>query len=293
MRLGLAGGHLPYDPRRVDATLAATLRQLGFSGTLVHFGYDSGLGPAEIDRGACRHARDVLAAHAIRIVHSWGFAPTLVHPDEDVRRAEVARLRDALALAAELGADAVLTGAGSNNPRGGYWPHRENHSAGARDRLVRSLREAAQAAEELGLAIALECHVTTTLDSPERVREILESVGSPAVRVNLDPVNFVGDLPTLWDSGPLVDRVFAALGEFAVSGHVKDVVPEDDLVVHLSEALVGEGEFDLRRYLTRFERELPDAWLFVEHLPENLVPRAKSTLDGLLAELGIRPREAA
>jgi sugar phosphate isomerase/epimerase len=137
------------------------------------------------------------------------------------------------------------------------------------------------------VTLALECHVLTTLDTPERVREIVDAVASPLVRVNLDPVNFVGDLPTLYDSDALVERIFAELGHLAVSGHVKDVYPEDRLVLHLSETIPGDGEFDLRAYLRRFEEHLPDRYLFVEHLPEELVPRAKSILDGLLAELGI------
>jgi hypothetical protein len=37
---------------------------------------------------------------------------------------------------------------------------------------------------------------------------------------------------------------------------------------------------------------LPDGYLFIEHLPEDLVPRAKIVLDTLLGELAIRVRAA-
>ncbi len=73
-------------------------------------------------------------------------------------------------------------------------------------------------------------------------------------------MNFVGDLPTLYASTSLVDRVFGALGHFAIAGHVKDVYAEDRLVVHLRETLIGTGAFDLRTYLTRFENR----YLFIE-----------------------------
>jgi sugar phosphate isomerase/epimerase len=290
MRIGVAEGPVPYDPGLIDERLAAKLAELGFTGVFAHFGYGAGIAPSELDRGKLRHARDVLAAYGVRIVQAWGWSPTLIHPDEAARRGEVERLCGALRVAAELGADGVTTGCGSHSPRGGYWPHRENRTASARERLVQGLKEAAATAEELGLAIALECHVTTSLDTPEHVREILEAVGSGSVRVNLDPVNFVGDLAMLYDSTSVVDRVFDVLGEFATSGHVKDVYAEDRLVVHLSETLMGDGEFDLRRYLTRFEELLPDGYLFIEHLPEEFVARAKAVLDGLLEELDIRPR---
>jgi sugar phosphate isomerase/epimerase len=290
MRIGVAEGPMPYGLDEVDERLGAKLADLGFTGVFAHLGYGSNLEPGGLDLERCRRARDVLAAYGVRIVQSWGWNANLVHPDPDERRRQVARLGDALRVAQALGADGVTLGCGSHNPRGGYWPHRRNHTHEAQERLVSSLRESAALADGLGMVIALECHVLTTLDAPERVEQILEAVDSPTVRVNLDPVNFVGDLATLWNSAALVDRVFDHLGGYAVSGHVKDVYPEDRLVLHLSETMPGDGEFDLRHYLERFEELLPDGYLFVEHLPEELVPQAKQKLDGLLAELGIMPK---
>ncbi|MDX6510904.1 MAG: hypothetical protein QOE36_408 [Gaiellaceae bacterium] len=74
------------------------------------------------------------------------------------------------------------------------------------------------------------------------------------------------------------------------SGHVKDVYAEERLVVHLSETVIGDGCFPIASYLQRFERALPDAYLIVEHLPEELVAQAKAALDGICTERGITPR---
>jgi sugar phosphate isomerase/epimerase len=195
-----------------------------------------------------------------------------------------------LRVAAALGADGIVIVAGGHHPRVPYWPHRENHAPATRERLVANLRDAAGMAADLGVTIALEGHVTTALSSPERMLEVVEAVGSPAVRVNMDPVNFVGDLAALWDTSGVVDRCFALLGPYVVSGHVKDVYAEERLVVHLSQCVPGDGELDLHAYLRRFEEVAPDAYVFVEHLPEELVPRAKQHVDRVLAELGIVPR---
>jgi L-ribulose-5-phosphate 3-epimerase len=233
----------------------------------------------------------MLAAYGVRVVQTWGWSPTLVHPDETTRVEEVNRLAAALRLAADFGADGVTLGCGSLNPLGGYWPHPANFSDTARLQLIRSLRDVAPIASNLGVTVALEGHVLTTLNTPERVRDILEAVDSPAVGVNLDPVNFVADLPTLYTSSSLVERVFEALGPFAIAGHVKDVYAENRLVVHLSETLIGDGDFDVRNYLIRFEELLPDGYMFIEHLPEDMVGRARAVLDSLLADVGIEVRE--
>ena len=52
------------------------------------------------------------------------------------------------------------------------------------------------------MPFVLEPHVATALDTPEGIRAIVDEVGSPFVRVNIDPVNLVGDLPTLWAPRP-------------------------------------------------------------------------------------------
>lgn len=288
MRLGVADGPTPYDPDRVDERVAAKVHELGFSGVATHFGYGLGMAPADLTTARCRRVRDVFDAYDIRIVQSWGWGANLIRPEPAERRRQLALLAGASRVAADLGATMVIIGSGSHNPRGPYWPHWENHAPRTQERLIASLRAAAVAAEHHGVVIALESHVLTTLDTPERVRDVVQAVGSPAVRVNLDPVNFVGDLPTLYASTQLLARVFAVLGDLAVSGHVKDVYAEDRLVLHLSETVLGDGEFDLRTYLTLFEECLPDAYLFIEHLPEDLVARAKARLDGLTGELGIR-----
>ncbi len=290
MRIGISGGPVPYTVDAVDERVAAKIQELGFTGVFAHFGYEPALEPQAVDKGRCRNASDIFRAFGIRVVQTWGWQPNLIDPDPTQRRQAVGVVREALGVAQSLSADGIMVGSGSLNPRGAFWPHPGNHDPVARSMLVESLREAAVTAEELGLLIALEGHVMTTLDSPEVVREVIESIGSAAVRVNLDPVNFVDRLETLYGSTALIDRVFDELGSYAVSGHVKDIYAEDRLVVHLSETVLGDGLFDLERYLMRFEEAIPDAYLIVEHLPEELVPRAKSTLDDLLSKLGVVPK---
>jgi sugar phosphate isomerase/epimerase len=291
MRIGVVEGPVPHDIDLVTERLGGKLLELGFTGIFAHFGYDgSAAEPEDLDRAKCAHARDLLAAYGVRVAQSWTWDVNFIHPDKDVRTRDLVRLRGAAEVARALGADGMTSGGGSHNPRGIFWPHPDNHTAATQARLVESLREAARIVEDNGIAIGLEPHVMTTLDSAERIRDILDAVGSPSIRVNLDPVNLVPDLPTLWASTELVEHVLDVLAPYAITGHVKDAYAEDRLVVHVSETFPGDGCFDIRTYLRRFEEALPDAYMFIEHLPEELVPRAKLHVDSVLAELSIEVR---
>lgn len=276
--VGLSGGFVPTDPDAFDDRVAARIAGLGFTRLTVHFGAGLGLEPADLAADRCRRLRETAAAHGLEIEQSWGFGANLVR---DAGAPE--RLGAAMRVARDLGADGVVGGAGTMAAPSGYAPHPDNHTAETRARLVARLREVAARAEETGVALVLEPHVCTTLESPEIVRELVDAVGSPLVRVNVDAANLVPDLRTLWDSTAHVERCVDVLADVAVSGHVKDVYAEDALVVHLSETVIGDGALDLAAYVRRFGERLPGRTLYVEHLPAALVPRAKAALDALLA----------
>lgn len=283
MRIGVAGAIVPRDLKAVDDRLAAKLAELGLTGVGTHFQGD----PATLTREELRRARDVFAAHGIAVVQSWGWQQPLVSVDETVRREAARKLGHAVRVAAELGAQSVLSGPGSRNPRGPWNPHRDNHSASAEDALVRSLREVTSACEQYGVPIALECHVTSTLDSATRVRRVLDRVDSPWIKVSLDPVNFIGDFAMLWDTTPLLNELFDTLGPAIAAAHIKDVYAEDRLVVHISETVPGDGVLDFATFFRRFEELLPDGYGLVEHLPESLVPQAVANVRQTLTKLGL------
>ena len=66
----------------------------------------------------------------------------------------------------------------------------------------------------------------TTLDTPETIRDIIDAVGSPMVRVNFDPVNLLGDLSAVYASGDRIRHMWDVIGpRYVPSAHLKDVLP--------------------------------------------------------------------
>jgi sugar phosphate isomerase/epimerase len=283
MRIGVAGGIVPRDLDQLDAARVDQLAALGISGVGTHFRGD----PATLSRDLLRRAHDLFAARGIAIVQSWGWHQPLISDDEGVRREATRILAHAVRVAADLGAHAVMSGPGSFSKTGPWHPHPRNHSPEAEDALVRSLRETVGACEQYGVPIALEGHIVSTLDSATRIRRIIDRVGSPWIKISLDPVNYIAGFPALWDTTTLLNELFDTLGPSIVDAHIKDARARDGLVIHIDEAVPGEGVLDYATFFRRFEETLPGGYGLVEHLPDELYPRAVANVRRMLGEFGI------
>ena len=281
MRPGVVG-LLPGDPAKITAEHAQAVRALGFTGASITLSQ-----PADVPREALDHARTVLADHGLRVAQSNARYPALVHPDDATRREGVRLAQAACRAAGRLKAAYQLIRPGSLSPAGDWRPHRDNHTPETNARLVESLRAVCEVAEGEGVTIGLECHVISPLDSPRRVRETIEAVGSRALRYNADAVNFVSSFEDAYDTPRVLKRIFDELGGHVVSAHVKDVCLGDRLVVHIDECAPGEGIFDLVAFMRLYEQHHPEGYALIEHLPDAKIPAAKAALDAVLAQAGI------
>lgn len=285
LRLGLAQGLVPTDPAALTPQRAAQIAALGVTAIVTHFE----VAPANLVGSRGREIAAILADSGLRIVQCAGAGANLVSADEAIRRRGIAALAELMRAAKSLDAEMVLTGCGSLHATHPYGPAHENHSDRTRERLVDSLRHVAQAAEQAGMPVALEPHVLTTLDTPENVRAVLDEVDSNWIQANFDPVNFLGSLDAVYASGDSIRHALATLGpRLAPSAHIKDVVVEAELVLHIAEVPPGDGVLDLAAVLTAC-RELPESSaLIVEHLSAEAAPAALRVVSELATMLGIK-----
>lgn len=286
MRLGVVG-LIPSDFTTFDDAQAQHIRAMGFSGVAAHVSGD----PFAAPEAGLRHLRAVLDSNGLRLVQFWGWYPSLVTEDAAVRRQGIAAAREIVRLGAFMRADMLGIRPTSMSPDGAWSPDAANYLSATENRLVDSLRDVAAACADYAIPMALECHVTTTLYSAEIVRRVIECVGSPWVKVNLDPVNFVRDHRTAYHTTALLGELFAALGDHIAAAHVKDVRVVDDHVVHISETLVGTGVMDFDTLFQRYEALLPDGYALIEHLPPDQIPAAAAFLQQKLRDLNITVKD--
>ena len=284
MKLGIAG-LLPRSLYDLDAAAFKCVREMGFAGAA----FNVAESPAQIATAQAREAGHVIAGEGIDLVEYGQYQTTLIDPNEDVRVANIAQLRETCRVAAALGCPAVIAGTGSLNPAGQWFPHRENHAPATTDRLIASLRDAVRAAEEEGVVLALECHVTTTLKDAATARDVLDAVGSPALKIHLDPVNWM-TFETVFDNGPAIAGMFATLGPSRIYGaHSKGVAVKNRLIIHLNETVTGAPDdlIDHAAILTSLAQLPGDPYLVIEHLSVEQMPAARAHLLTVAAGLGL------
>jgi len=292
VRFGVSGGLFPHHVDEFQEAMAARVRELGFTGIFTRFDQDD---PFATTAEQCHRVRDILRDYGLTMVQAIGHRPPLIHPDESVRRQAVQTLREAIRIAAALGSLSCHTGPGSmaqigagGSDWGGAWdPHGDNWDPICRDQLVKSLKEVAPAAEDAGVIVGMEGHVLVTLNSAAMMRDVLDEVNSPAIRCDLDPVNWL-TLETVFRNGPAIDHMVDVLGNRIFNAHAKDVVVEKRLVIHIDERPAGQGILDYDTFMRRMEALSPERFLVVEHCSVEELPAVKAFLDRKAAELGIR-----
>jgi sugar phosphate isomerase/epimerase len=288
MRVGVIG-RAALQAHEVTAQTAAALRARGFTGC--HWTLAQPITPEALDEGALRRVRDVLADGGVRVAQAVPRNVDLVSGDEALRRQAVRELELCCKATRLLDAASLYVRPGSLNPSGSWRPHPENTRLETLERLVQGLRQVAKAAEGEGVVLALEGAAVSPLDTPERVRDVIEAVGSPALRFCVDAVNFVRGLDELFNTTSLINRLYDLCGRYAVAVHAKDLTYENAATVKLSECIIGEGFVDMPLVLRRFQEVCPDGYVLIEHLPDEKVPAAKRGLDAALARAGLHWEE--
>jgi sugar phosphate isomerase/epimerase len=281
LRSGVVG-LMPSNVREITPGTAARLRENGFTGVTVVVS-----DPLTADREEYVRAGQILRDGGVDVAQANPRYEIIVSADDARRALGIRGLQAACQVAAWLKAGTVYVRPGSLNRAGPWTPHPENASLKTLIRLVDSLKQVVGAAEDVGIPLAIEGGAVCPLDTPERVRDVIDAVDSPAMGFNADPVNFVRSLDEVYNTTSLINRLFDRCGKFVVCAHAKDLTYESSLTIHLEECLLGEGQFDQVTYLKRLEEVMPDGFTLIEHLPDDQIPAAKRNLDQAARRAGV------
>jgi|SRR5579859_1689437 len=280
MKLGVVGLLPPW--QQIDLAAAQRVRSAGYRGVSIFFQKPLEADPAAVDR-----LKRVLDDADLEAAQANGWYEVLVHPDDHLRAEGVAGLQALTRIGRQLDAKTVYVRPGSLSPTGAWYPHPGNYAPEVFERLVDSLRQAAQAAAAEGMVLALEGHVLSLLDTPQRMRDVLEAVNSPALQFNTDPVNFIGTVKDAFNPSRVLNELASLLGKYTAAAHLKDMAVQDHLVLRIDEVVIGQGTMDYGLLLRQMEQINPDMYGIIEHLPDEKIPLARAGLMRAAAQAGI------
>lgn len=199
----------------------------------------------------------------------------LAHPDDRVRSDALAQCKKEIRYAGILGALCCGFAPGNCNPPDSkLWLHRDNRSEETWQRFVQSVRELDKEAASCGVNLAAHPMITGPLHSVERMRRLVDEVGSPRVKILLDPVN-LATIDAYFDMAGFLNGMFDALGDDIAAMHAKDVAiyavsdwgaPWRQSIFHVDEEQVGKGVLDYDTVLRRLDGLSGDPLLIIEHI---------------------------
>jgi sugar phosphate isomerase/epimerase len=145
----------------------------------------------------------------------------------------------------------------------------------------------ARKADAEGQTVIIETHQLIIMDSPETNRDVIETISSEKLRIVMDYVNHFQTLKQVYDSTTRINQIFDVMGPISPVGHCKDIKLTPGLVLHIDEAIPGEGELDLVTVLRRWEALYPNGYMLVEHLPAADYPRAARNVHRIALKAGV------
>jgi len=235
--------------------------------------------PEEISAELADRIRRDATARGITIAAVQGTF-NMSHPDAEHRQTGLRRLRILAQASPQLGTSVIHLCTGTRDRENMWRRHPDNDLPATWRDMAACVREAADIARQAGVVLAFEPEVNNVVDSAQKARRLLDEIGSPHLRVTIDPANIfhAGELPRMKE---ILDEAFALVGKDIVLAHAKDLDHDGD-AGHLA---AGQGKLDYDRYLSLLHTYGFRGPLLLHGLSEAQVPGCVAFLREKLARL--------
>ncbi|MCW5963117.1 MAG: sugar phosphate isomerase/epimerase [Bryobacterales bacterium] len=235
--------------------------------------------PDEIPTGLPERFRREAEARGLKIASLQGTF-NMCHPDPEHRQTGLRRLRVLAEACAPMGTSAIHICTGTRDPNSMWRRHPENTSPQAWRDMAACIRESTEIARQANVVLAFEPEVNNVVDSARKARRLLDEIGSPHLKVTIDPANIfhAGDLPRMKE---VLEEAFALVGNDILLAHAKDLDRDGDA----GHKAAGEGLLDYDLYLRLLRAHRFNGPLLLHGLTRAQVPACVAFLRAKLARL--------
>lgn len=199
--------------------------------------------PAALSDEEATAVRQALAERSLVAAALTG-CYNMIHPDPAVRAAGRSDLARLIPMAKAVGSPVISLCTGSRTAHDMWLAHPDNDAPEAWRDLVAELEVLLPIAEANGVVLGVETEIANTVNAPRKARQLMDDMGSPSLKINMDGANVFakGDLARMQ---AVLDETFALLGPDIVLAHAKDL-DRDGEAGHLS---AGRGKLDYAHYM--------------------------------------------
>lgn len=146
-----------------------------------------------------------------------------IHPDPATRRSLLGLFKEHLRYARNFGNGLVALETGSVNAD--YLPHSDNHGEKAFHQSLTSIAELVEEAEKFGVIVGIEAVAQHPVSTPQKMKRMLDSIGSNNLQVVFDPVNLL-TLENHHEQERVIGESLDLFGDRIAIVHAKDFVIE-------------------------------------------------------------------
>lgn len=226
--------------------------------------------PESVDAAQAARIRDAFARHGVAIAALSGTF-NMIDPDPARLQASIAAYPTLLDWCRALGCAVVTACTGTRNPRSMWRAHPDNARPEAWTDLRRTLDQVLPAAEARDVTIAFEPEVVNVIDTAEKAQRLIEEVGSPRLRLVMDPANYFHP-DMLAEMDAVLDDIFQRVGHYIAFAHAKDVRPPEPGGAECVRPAAGTGVLNYPKYIDLLRQSGYDGALVMHSLDESEVP---------------------
>jgi sugar phosphate isomerase/epimerase len=228
---------------------------------------------ADMTPQRCRAISETYRAAAIAI-HSMGVYTNLIDPDEAERKANLDYFEAMMKVGAEMGVRAFITEAGHHRTQKTVPPIPYDFQEAVWKQTVATVKDLAERAARYQATVLIEPSYRGFFASAKRTRVFLGEVGSPRIRVLLDPANLL-ELNDL-------EEMFSQLTPYIDCLHAKDFKLHSD-----RGGATGEGDLDYQKFVNLAVKHTPRAPLILEYVGPNNYKQALAHLRQAMRQVGV------
>ena len=154
----------------------------------------------------------------------------MAHPEPAVRAEGLRRFAGFAQAVNTLGCRMITLCSGTRNPESLWAPHPENGTEETWRDMTETVAAAVKIAEKYDITLAVETEAANIIDTPEKARRLMNSIGSPKLKMIMDCANLfhIGEAHAA-NVRRTIRHAFDLFGCDVVIAHGKDIKDSDGI----------------------------------------------------------------